>query len=124
MTDEKFWYKILSYIAVGVVVICFLFVGFGAEHRELSRLQNDTDSTVGNIKANSAIIGVEVGRSQDSIGKSKEALERVESEIGRSREISCSIEAGVAELERLIGEAQVLVRRSAEIIERVDTTAQ
>ncbi len=121
MTDEKTGYKILCYLAVFVVFMCVMFRGCGEQH-SLGELQANTDNTVGNIKANSAIAGVEIGRSQDSISKSKEAIERAEAEIGSSRKISDSIEAGIGELERIIGEAQVLSRRSAEIIERVDAT--
>ncbi len=124
MTDEKNAYKILSYFAVVVALMCVLFRGFGTESRDLSNLQNDTDSTVGNLKGNSAVIGVEIGRSQESIIKTKESLERVESEVRSGREISRALETGIDDLERIIGEAQGYARRSADIIDAVDEAAQ
>ena len=119
MTDEKTGYKILCYLAGFVVFMCVMFRGCG-KPTTISRLQDVVNCTMGSLKANSAIVGVEIGRSQDSISKSKEALERAEAEIGSSRKISDSIEAGIGELERIIGEAQALSRRSAETIERAD----
>ena len=120
MTDEKTGYKILEYFAVFVIAMCVLFKGCGTDERELGQLQDDTNRTVGNLKVNSANIGVEIRRSQDSIAKSKEALTRAEFEIRESRELSNNLEAGVNELERLIREAQELARRSADIVNSVD----
>ena len=124
MTDEKTGYKILEYLGVFVVLLCVLFFSFGNDNTELNRLQSDTDNTVGAIKTNSALIGVEIGRTQESNRQLEEALERARVEVERSRASSSSIQASLNELERLIGEAEDLVRANASIIEQIDRTAQ
>ena len=120
MTDERTGYKILEYLGVCVVLLCVLFFGFGDDKTELNRLQSNTDNTVGTIKTNTAIVGVEIGRTQESNRKLKEALDRARVEIERSRTSSSSIKASLDELERLIGEAEELARTNANIINQVD----
>lgn len=124
MTDEKTGYKILEYLGVFVVLLCVLFFSFGDDSTELNRLQNGTDNTVGTIKTNTAIVGVEIGRTQESNRKLEEALDRARVEIERSRTSSSSIKASLNELERLIGEAEELARRNANIINQVDGTTR
>jgi septal ring factor EnvC (AmiA/AmiB activator) len=124
MTDEKTGYKILEYLGVFVVLLCVLFFGFGDDSSELNRLQNDTDNTMGTIKTNAAIVGVEIGRTQESNRKLEEALNRTRAEIERSRASSNSIQASINELERIIGEAEELARTNANIINQVDGTTR
>lgn len=124
MTDEKTGYKILEYLGVFVVLLCVLFFSFGEDGTELNRLQNDTDRTVGTIKTNAAIVGVEIGRTQESNRKLKEALDRTRAEIERSRASSNSIQASINELERIIRESEELARTNANIINQVDGTTR
>lgn len=124
MTDEKFGYKILEYLGVCVVLLCVLFFSFGDDSTELNRLQSDTDNTVGTIKTNAAIVGVEIGRTQESNRKLKEALDRTRAEIERSRASSSSIQASINELERIIRESEELARTNANIINQVDGTTR
>lgn len=120
MNDEKTSYKLLGYTALVILFVCFLFAGFGKRGRTLEELQTNTDTTVGNLKAESSILAVEIGRSQISNDKAKEYVERTRVEIGDSRKLADTISAGVVELERLINESQGLARANSAIIESVD----
>lgn len=124
MTDERTGYKILEYLGVCVVLLCVLFFSFGDDSSELKRLQTDTDRTMGTIKTNAAIVGVEIGRTQESNRKLKEALDRTRAEIERSRASSNSIQASINELERIIRESEELARTNANIINQVDGTTR
>ena len=120
MTDEKTGYKILSYLAVFVALVCMFFKGFGTDGRELNRLQNDTDRTVADIKTTSASTGAELGRIKATNRELEEALERAKAELDRSRAVGDSIETSLAELERIINESRELARRNKSIINQVD----
>ena len=120
MTDEKTGYKILSYLAVFVALVCIFFKGFGTDGRELNRLQNDTDRTVADIKTTSASTGAELGRIKATNRELEEALERAKAELDRSRAVGDSIETSLAELERIINESRELARRNKSIINQVD----
>ena len=120
MTDEKTEYKILSYLAVFVALVCIFFKGFGTDGRELNRLQNDTDRTVADIKTTSASTGAELGRIKATNRELEEALERAKAELDRSRAVGDSIETSLAELERIINESRELARRNKSIINQVD----
>ena len=120
MTDEKTGYKILSYLAVFVALVCVFFKGFGTDSRELNRLQNDTDSTVGTIKVEQSSVGVEIGRSQVATGNAIRAIERSQSEIDGSRKAIDDFEARIRELQSLASECQRLATESKGIIDGVD----
>ena len=120
MTDEKTGYKILSYLAVFVALVCVFFKSFGTDSRELNRLQNDTNSTVADIKTTSASTGAELGRIKATNRELEEALERAKAELDRSRAVGNSIETSLAELERIINESRELARRNKSIINQVD----
>lgn len=120
MTDEKTGYKILSYLAVFVALVCIFFKSFGTDGRELNRLQNDTDRTVADIKTTSASTGAELGRIKATNRELEEALERAKAELDRSRAVGDSIETSLAELERIINESRELARRNKSIINQVD----
>ena len=124
MTDEKTGYKILSYLAVFVALVCIFFKGFGTDGRELNRLQNDTDRTVADIKTTSASTGAELGRIKATNRELEEALERAKAELDRSRAVGDSIETSLAELERIINESRELARTNANIINQVDGTTR
>lgn len=119
MTDEKTGYKILSYFAVLIVFVCFLFRGFG-EQRDLNRLQNDTDRTVGIIKTKSANAGIEIIRIERTSGEIGGAVKDAIDGIGRSQKSASTISNGIEGIKRTIKECRELVDRNSEIIERLD----
>ena len=120
MTDEKTGYKILSYFAVFIFLMCVLFRGFGSESRELSRLQNDVNCTMGRIKAESSIVGVEIERSQVASDNAQQAIAGVREQINGSRETFNDFRAGINELQAILAECEELARKNSNIIERID----
>ena len=120
MTDEKTGYKILEYLGVFVVLLCVLFFGFGDDSTELSRLQNDTNSTLGTIKTEQSSVGVEIDRSQIATGNAIEAITRSQTEIDGSRKAIDDFETRIRELQSLVTECQRLATESKGIINRVD----
>lgn len=123
MTDEKTGYKILSYLAAVVVGACFLFCGFG-EKRSLNQLQNDTNSTMGNLKANTAIVGVQVERFERTTDRVGKLLDGASTDIERSRNSAEKLKTGIDELKRTVGECQRLARENSKIIEGIDREVQ
>lgn len=119
MTDEKTGYKILGYFAVVIIVVCCLFHGCG-KSSTINQLQSDTDSTVGNLKANSAIAGVGVVRIERTSREIGEAIEGAVGRIDRSQSRASEISGGIAEIKRRVAECQRLARQSSEIINRAD----
>lgn len=81
MADEKTGYKILEYIAVFVILMCVLFKGFGTEDRQPSRLQNDVNSTMADVKQQYEFVGSESNIVTDRIVDAEQSIKRAE-ELG------------------------------------------
>ena len=117
---EKIELKQVAIVGVICLTINFLFLGCGKSDT-IDKLQSDTDRTMADIKTKSASTGVELGRIKTANRELKEALERAKAELDRSRAVGNSIEASLAELDRIINESRELARRNKSIINQVDT---
>jgi hypothetical protein len=116
---EKVNLRHLLYVGIACMAINFLFVGCG-KSATISRLQADTNSTMGRIKAESSSVGVEIDRSQTASANAIEAIKRTELEVRGSREAVGNLNAGIAKLQAIIGECEELARKNSNIIERID----
>lgn len=120
MFEEKTLYKTFGIIAGVIVLGCFAFMVFGKPATSIDQLQADTDRNLGNIKAESAIIGVEIERSKTASDNVKETIGRINAEVSSGREVAGEIAAGIDNLERIIGECQRLAGENATIIDNID----
>ena len=108
------------FVIAGIgLAINFMFVGCG-KSANISRLQNDVNCTMGAIKAESSIVGVEIERSQVATGNAFQAIKRTELEVRGSREAVSSLNAGITKLQVILAECEELARKNSHIIERVD----
>lgn len=110
--------QVLVIAGIGLAV-CFVFRGCG-KSTTISRLQNDVNCTMGTIKAESSIVGVEIERSQVASDNAAEAIRRTQSEVSGSREAVSNLNAGITKLQAILAECEKLARESKAIIERVD----
>lgn len=110
MTDEKFGYKILEYIAVFVILMCVLFKGFGTEDRQPSRLQNDVNSTMADVKQQYEFVGSESLVVADRIDDVNQSIKRAE-------EISYRINGRVKQHEDGIAKCTCIVIECRDILE-------
>ena len=108
-------------LAIGIVGLAInnLFVGCG-KSSTIDKLQSNTNSTMGTIKAEQSSVGVKIGRSQASTGNALEAISRSQTEIDGSRKAVDGIEAGVREIQSILTECQRLTRKSKAIINGID----
>lgn len=111
--------QVLTVAGIGLAV-CFMFRGCGTASTSISKLQNDTNSTMGAVKSESAGIGVEIERSQTASDNAAEAIRNIKEQINGSRGTFNDFREGINELERTLGECERLAKQNAEIIERVD----
>ena len=118
---EKVNLRQVLVIAGICLAVCFVFRGCG-KPTTISRLQNDVNCTMGTIKAESSIVGVEIERSQAASDNATEAIGRTQSEIRGSREAVSSLNAGIAKLQVILAECERLARENSEIIAGVDRT--
>ena len=108
-------------LAIGIVglAINILFVGCG-KSSSIDKLQSNTNSTMGTIKAESAIVGVGVERIIRTTGNIGESVSNAQREIDESRRASESIASGIEQLKRRVRECQRLASENTRIIEQVD----
>lgn len=116
---EKVNLKQVLVIAGICLAVCFVFRGCG-KPTTISRLQNDVNCTMGTIKAESSIVGVEIDRSQAASNNAAEAIAGVREQINGSRKTFNDFRAGINELERQLAECEELARKNSNIIERID----
>lgn len=121
MFEEKTLWKTFNVIAAIIVTCCVALFLFGKPaNNTTSELQADTDRNLGNIKAESAIVGIEVERSKIASDNIKETIGRIDTEIDGSRKTAGEITAGIENLERLIVECERLAGENARIIDEAD----
>lgn len=120
---EKVDIKQVLYIGVACLAINFLFGGC-SKSEPISRLQDDTNRTMGAVKAEQSSVGVEIGRSEVATGNAIEAISRSQAEIDGSRKAVDDFEARIRELQSLVAECQRLSTESKGIIERIDGANQ
>ena len=118
---EKIELKQVLYIGVACLAINLLFFGCG-KSSTINQLQNDTDRTMGTIKAEQSSVGVEINRSQVATGNALQSIERSQAEIGGSRKAVDGIETGIRELQSILAECQRLTRESKAIFDSIDGT--
>ena len=108
-------------LAIGIVglAINVLFVGCG-KSSTINQLQNDTNATMGNLKAESSMLGVEVGRSQAASIEVKEAIDRIGGNINDGRARINSLQASINELERTLAECATVAGKNKSIIDEID----
>ena len=110
--------QVLTIVAIGLAM-CFMFSMF-SKSSTIDRLQNDTNSTMGRVKAESSSVGVEIDRSQTASTNAIEAIKRTELEVRGSREAVGNLNAGIAKLQVIIGECEELTRKNKAIIDGID----
>lgn len=113
----------ISHLLIAVIIglgLCFVFGGCGTASPSISRLQNDTNCTMGAVKAESAMLGIEVTRSQAASNNAAEAIRNAKEQINGNRGTFNDFGKGINELERTLGECERLARENAEIIAGVD----
>lgn len=120
MFEEKTLYKTFGIIAAIIVLGCFAFMVFGKPATNIDQLQADTDRNLGNIKAESAIIGVEIERSKTASDNVTATIGRINTEINASRETFNDFRERINDFERIIGECQKLAGENATIIDNID----
>jgi len=111
--------QVLTVAGIGLAV-CFLFRSCGTASPSISRLQNDTNCTMGTVKAESAGIGIEIERSQTASNNAAEAIRNAKEQINGNRGTFNDFREGINELERTLGECERLARENAEIIAGID----
>ena len=110
MTDEKTGYKILEYIAVFIVLMCILFKGCGTEHKQLSQLQSDVNSTMADVKQQYEFVGSEFVVVADRVVD-------VDKSIKRAEEISYRINGRVKQHEDGLAKCTCIVIECRELID-------
>lgn len=111
--------QVLVIAGVGLAV-CFVFRGCGTASPSIRELQTSTDRNLGNLKAESSIVGVEIERSQAASDNAQQAIAGVREQINGSRETFNDFRAGINELERQLAECEEFARKNSHIIERID----
>ena len=108
-------------LAIGIVglAINILFVGCG-KSSTIDKLQSNTNSTMGTIKAEQSSVGVEIDRSQIATGNALQAIERSQTEIDGSRKAVDDFEARIRELQFLVDECKRLTGESKAIFDNAD----
>ena len=107
-------------VACGIgLALCFVF-GVFSKPSTINRLQADTDSTMGTVKAESAILGVEVERVERTTGSVAETIGEVNTRINDSRATFNTISTRINDIKNIVGECQRLARENANIIDNVD----
>ena len=108
-------------LAIGIVglAINILFVGCG-KSSSIDKLQSNTNSTMGTIKAESAILGVEVERIERTTGSVAETIGEVNTRINDGRANFNTISTRINDIKNIVEECQKLARENANIIEQVD----
>jgi uncharacterized membrane protein YgaE (UPF0421/DUF939 family) len=114
--------QVLTIVGIGLAM-CFMFSMF-SKPSTIDRLQNDTNSTMGRIKAESSMLGVGVERSQTASDNAQQAIAGVRAKINGSRETFNDFRAGINKLERQLSECQRLAEQNSNIIERIDGANQ
>ena len=117
---EKVNLRQVLVIAGVCLAVCFMFRSCGTASPGIRELQTSTDNTMGNLKAESSIVGVEITRSQTASDNAAEAIGRTQSEISGSREAVSNLNTGIAKLQAIIGECEELARENSEIIAGID----
>lgn len=113
--------QVLVIAGIGLAV-CFMFRSCGTASPSIRELQTSTDNTMGNLKAESSIVGVEITRSQAASDNAAEAIRRTQSEISGSREAVGNLNTGITKLQVILAECERLARENSEIIAGVDRT--
>ena len=111
--------QVLVIAGIGLAV-CFVFRGCGTASPSIRELQTSTDNTMGNLKAESSIVGVEIERSQVASDNAAQAIRNAKEQINGSRATFNDFRAGINELERQLAECERLARENSEIIAGVD----
>ena len=108
-------------LAIGIVglAINVMFYGCG-KSSTINRLQDDTDSTMAGLKAESSILGVEAGRSQAASIEVKESVDRINGNINDCRGRINDLQASINELERTLAECATVAGKNKSIIDEVD----
>lgn len=106
------------FICIGVfLVVLFLLARTGTDGTEERRR---TDRTLGNIKAEQSIVGVEVGRIEDASIIIGESVSNAQREVSESRKSATTIASGIEQIKLTLAECQRLADENARIIDRVD----
>lgn len=106
-------------IAIVGVAVCFLFRSCGRANT-INQLQADTNETMGTVKAESAILAVEVERSIATSGSLGEAINETGRAVTGSREAAATLKAGIGELKHTLAECQRLADENAKLIAEID----
>ena len=115
--------KQVLYICVVGLAINFLFIGCG-KSSTIDKLQSDTNSTMGTIKAESAILSVEVERIERTTGSVAETIEKVNTRINDGRATFNTISTRINDIKNIVGECQRLATENARIIDEADKANQ
>lgn len=118
---EKINLKHLLAIAGIGLAINFLFLGCG-KPKTIGELQTDTDRSLGTVKAEQSILGVEANRTIDTSRKLGEAVKEATARVERSQEAATTIAGSIDGIKLAVGECQRLARENAEIIAGIDQT--
>ena len=116
MTDEKTGYKILEYFAVFIFLMCVLFKGFGTEDREPSRVQNDTNSTMADVKQQYEFVGSEFVVIADRVVDANQSIERAEKIGYRINGRVKQHEDGIAKCTCIVIECRELIEENRKIL--------
>ena len=108
-------------IATGIgVALCFMFGVFSKPSTTINQLQSNTNSTMGTIKAESSMLGVEAGRSQTASIEVKESIDRINGNINDCRGRINDLQASINELERTLAECATVAGENKSIIDEID----
>ena len=116
---EKVNLKQILIVSSVLLFVCVLFGVYG-KSSTINQLQNDTNSTMGTIKAESSMLGVEVGRSQTASSEVKESIDRINGNINDGRARINDMQASINELERTLAECARLAGKNKSIIDEID----
>lgn len=116
---EKVDIKQVLYVGIVCLAINFMFAGC-SKSSTINQLQNDTNRTMGTVKAEQSSVGVEIGRSQVATGNAIEAISRSQTEIDGSRKAVDDFEERIRKLQSLVAECHRLTTESKGIIDNVE----
>lgn len=120
---EKVNLKQILIVSSVLLFVCVLFGVYG-KPSTINQLQNDTNATMGNLKTESAIIGVEVGRIERTTGSLTEAIGEANTRINDGRATFNTITTRINDIKNIVGECQRLARENANIIDEADKANQ
>lgn len=120
---EKVNLKQILIVSGVLLVVCVMFGVFG-KPSTINQLQNDTNATMGNLKTESAIIGVEIGRIERTTGSLTEAIGEANTRINDGRATFNTITTRINDIKNIVGECQRLARENANIIDEADKANQ